>query len=51
MVGVLDLDMQLAKRESPTTDRFYLIEQITDEGTTGFEDFKENLLSRVGISG
>ena len=30
---------------------FYHIEQITDEGTTEFEDFKENLLSRVGISG
>jgi hypothetical protein len=51
MVGVSDLDMRLAKRESPSTDRFYHIEQITDEGTTEFEDFKENLLSRVGISG
>ncbi len=51
MVGISDLDMRLAKRESPSTDRFYHIEQITDEGTTEFEDFKENLLSRVGISG
>ena len=51
IVGVSDLDMRLAKRESPSTDRFYHIEQITDEGTTEFEDFKENLLSRVGISG
>jgi hypothetical protein len=51
LVGVLDLDMELAKRESPTTDRFYHIEKITDEGTTEFEDFRENLLSRVGISG
>ena len=50
MVGVSDLDMRLAKRESPSTDRFYHIEQITDEGTTAFEDFRENLLSRVGIS-
>jgi len=51
MVGVLDLDLELAKRESPTTDRFYRIDQITVEGTTEFEDFRENLLSRVGISG
>lgn len=51
MVGVLDLDMALARRESPTTDRFYLIENITDKGSTEFEDFRENLLSRVGIRG
>jgi hypothetical protein len=51
IIGVSDLDMHLAKRESPTTDRFYLMEQITDEGTTGYQDFRENLLSRVGISG
>lgn len=51
MVGVLDLDMTLARRESPTTDRFYLIERITDKGEPEFEDFRENLLSRVGIRG
>jgi len=51
MVGVLDLDMALARRESPSTDRFYLIENITEKGGTEFEDFRENLLSRVGIRG
>jgi hypothetical protein len=51
MVGVLDLDMALARRESPTTDRFYLIENIAEKGGTEFEDFRENLLSRVGIRG
>jgi hypothetical protein len=51
MVGVLDLDMDLARRESPTTDRFYLIENIIDEDSADFEDFRENLLSRVGIRG
>ncbi len=51
MVGVLDLDLALARRESPTTDKFYLIENITKEGSTEFEDFRENLLSRVGIRG
>ena len=50
MVGVLNLDMALARRESPTTDRFYLIENLT-EGNLEFEDFRENLLSRVGIKG
>jgi len=51
MVGVMELDMAIARRESPTTDRFYLIEKLTDERSTEFEDFRENLLSRVGIKG
>ncbi len=49
MVGVLHLDMDLAKRESPTTDRFYHIEELVREGSPEFDDFRENLLSRVGI--
>jgi len=28
-----------------------LIENITEKGGTEFEDFRENLLSRVGIRG
>jgi hypothetical protein len=51
MVGVLNLDMALARQESPATDRFYMIEKITEKGSTEFEDFRENLLSRVGIRG
>jgi hypothetical protein len=50
MVGVVDLNMELAKRESPTTDRFYHIDRIADKKSGEFEDFRENLLSRVGIS-
>jgi hypothetical protein len=49
MVGVLELDTALAGRESPTTDRFYLIDNITEKEGAEFEDFRENLLSRVGI--
>jgi hypothetical protein len=51
IVGVVDLNVDLARRESPTTDRFYHIDQITDAQSYEFEDFRENLLSRVGISG
>jgi XcyI restriction endonuclease len=51
MVGVQDLDMALARRESPTTDRFFLIENISEKGSAEFEDFRENLLSRVAIRG
>lgn len=50
MVGVGDLNMDLAKRESPTTDRFYHIDQIVDAQSYEFGDFRENLLSRVGMS-
>jgi XcyI restriction endonuclease len=51
MVGVVDFHLDLARRESPSTDRFYHIDQITDTQSYEFEDFRENLLSRVGISG
>jgi len=44
-------NVDLARRESPTTDRFYHIDQITDAQSYEFEDFRESLLSRVGISG
>jgi hypothetical protein len=40
--------MELAERESPTTDQFYHIDRITDEAEEEFEDFRENLLSRLG---
>jgi XcyI restriction endonuclease len=49
MVGFAQLDMDLARRESPTTDRFYHVDQIVDSSFEEAEDFRENLLSRIGI--
>ena len=49
MVGVAQLDMDLARRESPTTDRFYHIDRIVESSSEEAEDFRENLLSRIGI--
>lgn len=49
MVGVAQLDMDLARRESPTTDRFYLIDRIVEPSSEEAQDFRENLLSRIGI--
>lgn len=49
MVGVARLDMELARKESPTTDRFYHIDRILDPDTEEAEDFRENLLARVGM--
>jgi len=50
MIRVVDLDMSLAQRESPSTDRFYHIDALTVAGSDALADFKENLCSRVGIS-
>jgi hypothetical protein len=50
IVGISDLNMELAKKESPTTDRFYHLDRLADEASEEFDDFRENLLSRVGIS-
>ena len=51
LVGVTDLEMDLSRKESPATDRFYPIEQVIDPSSEEAEDFRENLLARVGISG
>lgn len=51
MVGVADLGLELAKKESPSTDRFYHLDRIADGRSEEFEDFRENLLSRLGIVG
>lgn len=49
MVGVAQLDMDLARKESPTTNRFYHIDRIVDSSSDEATDFRENLLSRIGI--
>ena len=49
IVGVVDLNVELAGKESPSTDRFYYLDRITDRKSEEFDDFRENLLSRVGI--
>jgi hypothetical protein len=48
IVGVAQLDMDSARRESPTTDRFCHIDQIVDSLSDEAADFRENILSRIG---
>ena len=50
MIGVSGLDMELARKESPSTDRFYSMEAISLPTSDDFKDFRENLKARVGIS-
>jgi len=49
IVGVSALDTTLAKRESPSTDRFFFLSKILDVGTPESAEFREELLARVGI--
>lgn len=49
IVGVRDLDLSLASRESPTADRFYHLDRIVARSSEEFQDFRENLLARVGV--
>lgn len=48
VVGVKGLDLDEAKRESPTTNRFFEIEALTTDPTTQ-KQFVENLVALVGI--
>ena len=45
------LDLAKANEKSPTTQRFYSLVDLSDESSTGFADFREQLLSLVGIRG
>jgi hypothetical protein len=51
IVGVARLDMKLARRESPTTDRFFNLAAILAGGRAEAQEFREELLARVGIRG
>jgi len=51
IVGVPSLDVNMAKRESPTTDKFFRLDAITEPGSKEAEEFKETLQSLTGIRG
>lgn len=45
-----NIDLELAAKESPTTDKFYHISYLIDKNNAEYEDFKENIIALVGIS-
>nr|VFK20912.1 MAG: XcyI restriction endonuclease [Candidatus Kentron sp. LPFa] len=49
IVGIADLAVELAKQESPTTDKFYHIDRIMERDSEECSDFRENLLARIGL--
>lgn len=50
IVGVSHLDLELAHKESPSTDRFFNLDAIRAGEGGEAQEFREELLSRVGIS-
>lgn len=49
MVGVSRLDLDLATTESPSTDRFFRIDAVSDPSTSDFVEFREHLVARLGL--
>ena len=49
IVNVDRIDLKLAKKESPSTDRFYRISSLTTGKNDEYEDFKNRVISLTGI--
>lgn len=49
VVGVRDMDIVMARSESPTTNRFYHLAHILRSGSEEAKDFRESLLARIGL--
>lgn len=45
-----NIDLELAAKESPTTDKFYHIDYLADKNNAEYEDFKENIIALTGIT-
>ena len=43
------IDLDTAKKESPTTDEFFYIPHLMDKTTVEFQKFKDQLIAMVGI--
>lgn len=49
VVNVAGLDLAMARKESPTTDRFYGLEALSDKASDEYHDFRERIAALVGI--
>jgi len=50
IVGVAKLDPSIAKKESPSTDRFFHLDNISTKKGSQYSQFRERLLALVGIA-
>lgn len=48
--GVLSLDQEKTKLKSPTTMRFYHLQQITDASSEQYQDFVTRIRSFTGLA-
>ena len=49
MVNVDKIDIPMARQESPTTNRFYRISDLTSNTGTEYQDFRNRVISLTGI--
>lgn len=49
VVNVDRIDLNMAGRESPTTNRFYRLSALVNRDSDEFEDFRDRLISLTGI--
>lgn len=49
VINVDGLDLALASQESPSTDRFYSLSGLNDSASATYLDFREQLVSLIGI--
>ena len=49
IVNVDKMDKALARRESPSTDQFYLLSSLSSETGVEYRDFKSRIISLTGI--
>lgn len=49
VVNVDRIDMEMARKESPTTNKFYRISELLNQESTEYRDFSLQILSIVGI--
>lgn len=49
VVNVDRMDMEMARKESPTTNRFYHISSLLNQASEGYQDFSLQIRSIVGI--
>ena len=51
VVNVDKIDMAVAKQESPSTNRFYLISDLSAGTGAEYDDFRNRVISLIGIKG
>lgn len=49
VINVEGLDKTLARRESPSTDRFYNLSDLNETDSLAYQDFREQIVSLIGI--